>query len=149
MTKNLSGLNPLCFLPGRVGTAADQTLSQPCLDMLADERRRSEIISCQERFATTRRSLSIWPVQGNTDQEIQSNALHFLCEKMRVPDHEEIESKLMHIRRVRQTSKSGVHFEVLLIFSDKIYRDLVLAKGRYLADFTDVNGLPTAGTRID
>ena len=63
-------------LAARTGRNSDGSDTQLAVsvDMLVDERRQSEVISCQERFATARRSLRIWPVQGNTDQ--RSDPMH-------------------------------------------------------------------------
>lgn len=61
-----------------------------------------------------------------------------------VPD-----SALTGIRRVKAARRSSVAFEVVFIFADKVDRDLAMSHGKNLADYTNEDGRPTAGTRFE
>ena len=110
---------------------------------------REENIAKSDRYATSRRSLRLWPVNGSSDDEILGSAIRFLRDKMRVDIIDLQDDQIFRVRRSKQPRNSRVKWEVIVTFEDRYARDIVAAHGKNLTDFIDSQGLPTAGTRID
>ena len=55
----------------------------------------------------------------------------------------------IRVRRTRPVRKSSVRFEVAVMFLDKHVRDVVASHAKNLSRFTDNEGWPTAGLRLE
>lgn len=131
------------------GNTSRQT-SQQANDLLqVDLRVREENIAKSDRYSVARRSLRIWPVRGDNDDEVRAAAVRFLREKMSIDALDVPDECIYRVRRSKPPRKLRVKWEAIVTFEDKYARDTVAAHGKNLADFIDEQGLPTAGTRID
>ena len=98
-------------------------------------------------YAKARRSLRIWPITGNTQQEIWRCTGIFLRETLALEAL--TENKIEEISRPRFPSGFGVQDEVLIRFADNEIRDSVLGQSGKLADKFNAEGKPTAGIRLE
>ena len=99
-------------------------------------------------FALARRSLRLWPIQGQTRDELWHSAGLFLGNNLGLEgriDKNSVES----ITRVEIPSGPGVSQEALVRFSDVALRDIVMGAASKLAPFLDQNGRATAGMRME
>ena len=99
-------------------------------------------------FRRARRSVRLWPVLGNSKEELWSAAGIFLGTNLGMTgkiDKDSIEA----ITRVTIPSGPGVRDEALVVFADSRTRDMVMGAAAKLAPFTDTEGRPTAGMRIE
>ena len=99
-------------------------------------------------YQKARRSLWLWPIPGNNQQELWTSARNFLGVNL------ELEAQLRDgmveaISRVTIPSGPGVSDEALVLFTDSNVRDMVLGAAAKLAPFRDTMGRPTAGMRIE
>ena len=99
-------------------------------------------------FAKARRSLRLWPVEGNTVRELWKAAGDFMRFKLGLEN--QLADKMVEaVTRVEIPSGPGVSREVLIVFRENHYRDTVLGAVSKLSDCIDANGKPTAGVRIE
>ena len=140
------------FLASRRSGECSPTPSDvpPCLDIMqVDLKVREQNIDKSEKYATSRRSIRLWPVRGNSEAEIRSETIRFIRGKLKI-DEEILDDELVvRVRRSRPPRQSRVKFEVLVTLEDKFARDIISAGGKNLADYIDTEGFPTAGVRLD
>ena len=101
-----------------------------------------------QEYARARRSLRLWPVLGNTKNEIRDATGIFLGTNLGMGGTLN-ESSIEEISRVEIPSGPGVKFEVLVRFRDADTRDMVMGAAAKLAPFMDSNGRATAGMRME
>ena len=53
------------------------------------------------------------------------------------------------MRKTKQARNASIKNEVAVVFLDKHVRDVVASHGKNLSSYTDSNGLPTAGMRLE
>ena len=105
----------------------------------------------QAKYAFARKSLRLWPVRGNNEHEIRSEAIRFIRSKLLIGTTSCPYNQIEGVRRTRQPRrmKGKVNNEILITFADKFARDCVAAGARNLADYKDEQGDPTAGLRMN
>jgi len=103
----------------------------------------------KENYATSRRSLRIWPIEGSSESEIVANTIRFVFEVLKVSEEDFNGESICQARRVRTARNSSIRSEVLVIFDEKYTRDRVASHGKNLKDYKDNENKPTAGLRLD
>lgn len=101
-----------------------------------------------EAFLRARRSLRIWPIDGNTVQDIWTSTGSFLREKLQL-QHIMRDEWIESISRAEVPSGPGVKQEVVAVFSNSAYRDTVLGAVGKLAGCVDQDGKASAGIRVE
>ena len=99
-------------------------------------------------FRLARRSLRVWPIIGDNADALWNAAGIFLGTNLGLKgriDRKSIEK----ITRADIPSGPGVRDEALIVFVDSKARDLVMGSAAMLAPFSDNEGKPTAGMRIE
>ena len=105
--------------------------------------------STQEaEFRLARRSLRVWPITGGNADELWSAAGIFMGTNLGLKGKID-RSSIEKITRAEIPSGPGVRDEALIVFVDNKARDLVMGSAAMLAPFTDTDGKPTAGMRIE
>ena len=99
-------------------------------------------------YQMSRRSLRLWPIKGTTDEELKQGAIHFIRNKLEVPQLECNDWQITRVRRIKYARKDNSNCEALVLFNDIYSRDRVSAHGKKLAAYHD-QGKPTAGMKID
>ena len=103
----------------------------------------------QMNYEISRRSIRIWPVKGESDAEIKTNAEIFLLDVLLVARSDVEAAGKLRFRRTKTPKKARLHDEVLITFPDKFTRDQIAGHAKNLAKKVDDNGFPTAGLRMD
>ena len=103
----------------------------------------------EEIFLTSRRSVRIWPIEGDTSQAMRSNLDTFLLEALQLTREEIDDLDIESVTRTRLRHNARIHLEVLVKFSSVEARDQVAMRGGYLAEFVDSCKKPLAGIRMD
>ena len=99
--------------------------------------------------AGDRRSSRIFPIQGETEQEMRTSLREFFITKMKIPARDIQEEDIEQVRRVRlRRDKEGLG-EVTVLFCDLETRDRMVSYARNLGPFVDSAGKPTAGIRFE
>ena len=101
------------------------------------------------QFHTSRRSVRIWQVKGENDDELRRESLRFVREKLKVAHGDVNDAQIERIRRTKTAKKSKVKFEALITLDDRYTRDILVAHAKNLAPYIDEEAQPTAGLRID
>ena len=136
-------------LASRLSDSRSRVGSQSGPDLRVDLDIRADNIDNSGRYSTARRALRLWPVPGEGEDELRSEAVRFIRDKMRVPNKEVEDDKIVLVRRTKQARRSSANHEVLVIFSDKFARDVVMTHSKNLAPFNSPESGPTAGTRFE
>ena len=100
----------------------------------------------RDAFLTARKSLRIWPIEGNTNEDLE-HALEDFCVKALGARRESLH--IDSVRRVKSAPRGVAHMEVVAVFSDSYARDDILTRGPMLSDFHDEENKPTAGLRLE
>ena len=107
------------------------------------------LTSAQETdYSKARRSLRLWPISGNNNDELWEAAGIFLGTNLGLQGKLD-KSNIEAISRVTLPSGPGVRLEALVLFTDKDVRDMVLGSAAKLAAYINAEGKPTAGMRIE
>ena len=109
--------------------------------------------NCQlksQEYQLARRSVRLWPIAGETEEDIWGNVGDFIHDVLRVPHGDVKQDNIVAVERVRgEVTVEGINDQVIVVFADKKERDLVLANSVHLASCVDRAGKPTAGTRLE
>ena len=120
-----------------------------------------DVADYSDRYWSARRSLRVWPVPGNNDDDIRVNTGDFIHDKLKVHEDALQKSDVVSVRRVlrgarqsdrrhrRQAHPQQVWEEVLVVFQSVEIRDMVWSHSFNLAGFVDSEGKPTAGVRLE
>ena len=127
---------------GKVTTA--NTVLQPTTGPSGNAPSRAEDIE----FARARRSLRLWPVEGQNADDLWTAAGIFLGTKLGMKGKLN-KTMIEAISRVEIQSGPGVKSEALVRFVDNNTRDLVMGAAAMLAPYVNAEGKPTAGIRIE
>ena len=100
-------------------------------------------------YHISRRSLRIWPIEGNTHEEMDKALKEFIKSALRIPDFESRSLRAERIRRTRTSPKSASYLEVCVTFTNQDDRDFVASKAVNLAELVENDGKPRAGVRMD
>ena len=110
--------------------------------MVASSRSSTE----RTAFLRSRRSLRVWPIAGENEDEIREAVTVFFCQALGTPRKDELH--IANVKRVRSAPRGVPYLEVLVEFEDNMARDDILVRGPMLAGYRD-KGKPTAGLRLD
>ena len=103
-----------------------------------------------EPYLKARRSIRIWPVPGESEEELWGNAGGFLHGPLPVPVSDVWQDDVEEVTRVRDPMQpESIKDEVIVRFKDRRTRDMVMASSTNLASCVDPAGRPTAGTRLE
>ena len=103
----------------------------------------------RERYEAARKMLRLWPVRGKEEDELRSEALRFIRQKLQVCHISCTDAQVIKVRRTKQPRKTSVNNEVLVIFQDKYCRDQVVANAKHLSSYRLPDGRPSAGLRMN
>ena len=103
----------------------------------------------QRNYAISRRSMRIWPVKGDTDEQIMDAGYDFMITKLRVDPEDCPRGSIERIRRSKPPRRSNITWEVIVVFKEKETRDTIMTHGKNLAPYKNAQGMPTAGIRFD
>jgi hypothetical protein len=100
-------------------------------------------------YLFSRRSLRLWPIKGENEDEIWQSVGDFLHSKLELEETECSQESIEKIRRLKSGRRNRSNSEVLVTFYEQQVRDLVARRSSCLADYIDSDGQPTAGIKID
>ena len=100
-------------------------------------------------YLRARRSIRLWPVHGNSDNDLWGGVGEFLHETLAISDSEIGQEDIEKIDRAGESREQPGRNEVIVTFFDKFKRDLVVSSSPALASRVDGEGKPTAGVRIE
>ena len=99
-----------------------------------------------ESFRLSRRSLRIWPIEGENEKEMTEALTAFCCQALGARISE---LGLETVKRVKSAPRGVAYLEVLATFADNYTRDEILMRGPMLMQYRDKDNKPTAGIRLD
>ena len=101
-------------------------------------------------YKTARKSVRIWPIKGNNEEEITKATREFIEKALLVRNYEG-EVGEIRVKRIRERAErdTTVYGEVLVTFQDDRTRDFVASRGAKLAGFVDERRKPTCGIRME
>ena len=99
-------------------------------------------------YTRARNSLRLWPIRGDSKEEIWRATQTFLTTNLRLGNSIS-ENMIEDIVAARIPSGPGVDREAIITFKDARTRDLVMGSASKLAEYIDSNGKPTAGMRME
>lgn len=101
-------------------------------------------------YTRARRSMRLWPIEGETAEEIQSNTRLFLTDALEMEQSEVKNIKTHRPKNESNTNYQGPVFnEVVVEFDSNNTRDKVSTRGIKLKDFVDNDRKPTCGLRME
>ena len=102
-------------------------------------------------YLLARRSVRLWPVPGDNEEDMWVAVGDFLHDTLRVSTHELCQEDVERVDRIESggLSTSNVKDEVLVRFKDAKKRDIVVVSSVNLAGMVDETGKPTAGIRLE
>ena len=103
----------------------------------------------RENYDISRRSVRIWPVDGESEDELRTAAEVFLLDTLLVEKSTLEQMPKIRIRRTIVPGRTKIKNEVLLTFNNKYNRDKICSHAKNLASKTSEDGSPTAGLRLD
>ena len=98
-------------------------------------------------FELARRSMRIWPIAGETEEDIRKNLEDFFRGALMMARHEVDFLSIRESRRAKATDSAHVYDEVVVEFDCPADRDEIYRKAGKLAPYRDDNNKPTAGFR--
>lgn len=114
-----------------------------------EQRFASDHQSREAAYDKARRSLRIWPIEGEDEMEMRKNLTDFAIGALMI-DEDMMESiPLKKIIRVRASPSGNVYQEIRVTFASIADRDFVNSRARNLADYRNESGRPEAGVRMD
>ena len=102
----------------------------------------------EREYLLARRSLRIWPIPGNTNDDLWDATAVFMGTNLGLEGRIN-EAAIESINQVEIPSGPGVKHEVLIRFKEAVSRDLVLGASSKLAPYMDTEGKATAGMRLE
>ena len=91
----------------------------------------------------------MFPIGGETEEEMKSSLREFFAVKLKIPTADMLDEDVVHVRRVRQRRGRDNLGEVIVVFSGIEARDRVTSYARNLGQYVDSKGKPTAGIRFE
>ena len=95
-------------------------------------------------YKKARRSIRIWPMEGDNADEIMTSVKKFCCSALFIGEELGIET----VERLRSPPRGVAFKEVLVTFVDNWARDKVFACGPRLSGYRDSGGKPTCGLHL-
>ena len=77
----------------------------------------------RDNYTTARRSLRLWPIPGQTEEEMLAGVTKFILKTLEVPEEDFDPSYIARVQRIRSARTSKTPFEVLVVFDEKFSRD--------------------------
>ena len=93
----------------------------------------------------SRRSMRVWPIKGNNQDELDANFRDFAVETLQIPTIVIRSTSIADVIRVRSSPNNAVYMGVLVTFGEITDRDLFFSKARNLSEYR----APTAVIRLD
>ena len=115
---------------------------------LAGARSAEQEESRIKKFDVARRSLRIWPIEGNDRTELSTNLSAFLRGALNLSQERISDLGIEKMERTGIADNNVVHKE-LLVFSTAAARDFVSSRGPSLASYVNGDRKPTAGFRVE
>lgn len=100
-------------------------------------------------YNISRRSLRIWPITGETNDQMLESFESFSRDALRVPSVEMSSIQIDRIRRTRSSPNSNTYMEVSVTFRDIDDRDYIASRAVNLGNLVQMDGKPQAGIRMD
>ena len=114
-----------------------------------EDRGRERTDPRQAAFDKARRSMRIWPIDGEDQHQLNAAFRDFAVEALLVSDTVVRTAGITDVIRVRSSPQGNVYKEILVSFRDPQERDYYFSKAKNLACFRDKDGNPTADIRMD
>ena len=103
-----------------------------------------------EAYWVARKSFRLWPVPGNTDEDIWRECESFMSEKLQFPVQRLSGNDFESMSRVMPSARNTkIRDEILVVFKSTKTRDSVASYAKNLAKYIGPDGLPTAGLRAE
>lgn len=112
----------------------------------SDHDRDPLLESKKAAFDKARRSMRVWPIAGDDEDQLDAAFRDFAVDALQVPDVTVRQANITNVIRVRSSPHNKIYKEILVSFGDPQERDYYFSKARNLAGFRDAEGNPTAGT---
>ena len=102
-------------------------------------------------FLKARRSLCVWPIRGENDDDLWRGVGDFIHESLKISEDVMSQDDIESIRQVNERGAplGNVNAEVLVTFVCPRKRDIILSHASNLAPYVDGAGRPTAGIRLE
>ena len=100
-------------------------------------------------YMRARRSVRLWPIHGDNDDELWPGVGEFLHGALAIPEDLVSQEDIESIVRVVGSRGQPDRKEAIVTFFDKQQRDLVVSNSPSLANKIDRDGRPTAGIRME
>ena len=117
--------------------------------------RRPECVQIEGRatlstgYLTARRSVRLWPVAGQSDDELWEGVGDFLHGTLAISESDVCQEDIESVARILDGREHTEKEEVIVKFFDKQKRDLVVSSSPSFAKEVDREGKPTAGIRLE
>ena len=102
----------------------------------------------RDKYEEALRSIRIWPIQGDTQEQMRSGFEDFLTNCLLLTPTEVGNLGIERITRQRNQPGQRIHDEIRVVMARQSSREHVGSKGRMLAEYVDAENRPTAGIRI-
>ena len=103
----------------------------------------------ENAYDIARRSIRLWPIEGDSDDEVRKKLDEFCLEALKMTRPEIREITIEKIRRTRTSPNATAFLEICVTYQNVDDRDYVMAKARNLGELVDDKGKPTAGMRME
>ena len=100
-------------------------------------------------YVWARRSIRVWPVQGNNDTAMWEGVGDFIHEILAINTAYLCQDNIESVQRALDVGTAGVNEEVIVTFFDKKKRNIIPANAQNLSCHIDREGKPTAGIRLE
>ena len=102
-----------------------------------------------DEFNRARKSMRIWPLEGNNEGELVNSVRTFLTGAL---EFDSVDDEIGHfsVKRARPTgAESVIYSEAIVEFKDNFTRDVVAMRGSKLSGYVDSSRKPTCGMRLE
>ena len=107
-------------------------------------------VTLSNDYLLARRSVRVWPVPGETIEELWEGAGEFIQVNMAIPESDMNQEDIEEVRRAGTSGRPGIiKDEIIIVFKNKEKRDLLLVNSVNLSEMVGSDGRPTAGTRLE
>ena len=111
----------------------------------SEEQERARI----EKYEKARRSIKIWPIPGESREEIETNLADFLRRGLGIEESKIAELGIERVERTGLPDNDIVHNELRVVLTSASARDFIYSLGPKLAKHVDADRRPTAGFRVE
>ena len=103
-----------------------------------------------EAYMTARRSMRLWPIVGENDDEVWEAVGIFIHDTLKIDERDVNQGDIESISRVESGGQPDrVRDEVLVTMYDRRVRDVIVTSSPNLANCVDHEGRPNAGIRLE